>query len=57
MNERVLNKLRDELLCVFDSVILWEAPQGCPKSFVKCYCVVQCVLLLASSCQNIPDLY
>lgn len=31
-----MSKLRDELLCVFDSVFLWEATQRCLKSFVKC---------------------
>lgn len=51
-----MSKLRDELLCVFASVFLWEVTQKCLKSSVKCYCVVRCVLVLASPYHDVPNL-
>lgn len=36
LNGRRMSKLRDELLCVFDSVFMWKDTQRFLKSFVKC---------------------
>lgn len=50
-----MNKLGDEVLFIFDSACLWQASQRFLKSFVKCYYIVQCVLVLARPYHNVPN--